>query len=131
MARRKHSDNRFSPEVRLEIDLLRQQKQRDSTRAASGTDSPDAQVDAHPLDMVRTLMLEILSGCDGWLRAVPSEDGATYWKWKFTSARWPNHYVMYVQYPFEPMVHALYGLADKVAAVRSGEEKPVKDRYHK
>ena len=64
---------------------------------------------------------------DGWIRIVPHEDGAlVYAKFKFTSRRWPNHYVMY-RCDDEDYVSMLWGLVRKVEAVDAGLVKPVYD----
>lgn len=130
MSKRKQSDDRYSKEVRIAVDTLRAARRQHASGTTGGIDTACTPPAADNDYLVTTIMLEIFSGCDGWLRAVPSDEGTTYWKWKFTTGRWPNHYVMYRQYPFEPLLQALYGLADKVAAVRDGCEKPVKDKYY-
>lgn len=64
---------------------------------------------------------------DGWLRIVPHEHGTiVYAKWKFTSRRWPNHYVMY-RCTDEDFTAMLWGLLRKVEAVDAGLVKPLYD----
>lgn len=64
---------------------------------------------------------------DGWFRMVPHEDGQlVYAKWKFTSRKWPNHYVMY-RCDDEDYTAMLWGLVRKVEAVDAGLVKPTYD----
>lgn len=65
---------------------------------------------------------------DGWMRVVPVPDEHAVWlKWKFTSSRWPNHYVIVKcqswQVPFGMME-----LVRKVKEVLAGERAPTLDR---
>lgn len=94
-----------------------------------GTDPIVAQAFADHSYLVIAVILEIFGGCDGWLRASPQDDGKVFWKWKFTSHQWPNHYVMYVQEPLEATFPALQGFLRKIENVRTGREKPVQDRF--
>lgn len=65
---------------------------------------------------------------DGWLRMVPDRDSDAVWlKWKFTSARWPNHYVM-VRAQSWQMPFAFLELKRKVVEVDQGERAPTLDR---
>lgn len=67
---------------------------------------------------------------DGWLRIVPHDDGSVVFaKWKFTSSRWPNHYVMW-RCDDEDYSAMLHGLLAKIEAVDRGDEKPVYDTYY-
>lgn len=70
---------------------------------------------------------ELLRRDDGWLRIVPHETGSiVFAKWKFTSRKWPNHYVMYRSEDMD-IAGMLWGLLRKVEAVDAGVLKPVYD----
>lgn len=72
----------------------------------------------------------LMARTDGWLRAAPDKDGKTnHFKWKFNSARWPNHYVYYSA-PVGAWAEGICGLALKVAEVDSGERRPTFDTYY-
>lgn len=72
-------------------------------------------------------MVHLTRRTDGWLRVVPHDDGyVVYYKWKFTSARWPNHYVMYRCVGEHPR-QALWGLLQKIDECYRGARKPVYD----
>lgn len=75
------------------------------------------------LEALTALLLRV----DGWLRIVPHDHGKTvYFKFKFTSRQWPNHYVMYVEHEY-CYVCGLIGLLEKVHEVDLGVRKPVED----
>lgn len=90
-------------------------------------DIPGAMASLRNANM-ETIVQALYAGLDGWLRAVPSDDGVTYLKWKFTSGAYPNHYVMFRQ---EDENHrlAFLGLYIKVWSVRNGLKRPTKDKY--
>jgi hypothetical protein len=71
----------------------------------------------------------LYAGLDGWLRCVPTDDGVTFLKWKFTSGRWAGHYVMYRQ-EGENHLQAFGGLLMKVEAVRMGVARPSVDKFY-
>lgn len=78
------------------------------------------------LEAFTALLLRV----DGWLRIVSHDDGKTvYFKFKFTSDRWPNHYVMYVEREY-CYACGLIGLLAKVHAVDAGHLKPVEDHFY-
>lgn len=67
---------------------------------------------------------------DGWLRIVPDKNGiALHAKWKFTSSRWPNHYVYY-RVDRGHWSEAILGLALKVESVDNGSLKPTFDTWY-
>lgn len=75
----------------------------------------------------RTALLSLCTRGDGWLRIVPQDDGnVIYAKYKFTSARYPNHYVMYREEGLD-FCTMFWGLLRKVEAVDAGLLKPTYD----
>lgn len=93
---------------------------------ASGTGYSDREALAacRAIEALSALCMRV----DGWLRIVSHNDGQTvYFKYKFTSKRWPNHYVMYVEREFAYGA-ALVGLLRKVEDVDLDLDKPVEDR---
>lgn len=64
----------------------------------------------------------------GWMRVVPVTDENAVWlKWKFTSAKWPNHYVM-VKCQTWQIAFGMLELKRKVQLVLAGESMPTLDR---
>lgn len=71
---------------------------------------------------------ELLSREDGWLRVVPDYDRRQmFFKWKFTSGAYPNHYCMWVC-SLGDIREGILGLLQRVKEVEAGERRPVKDR---
>lgn len=64
---------------------------------------------------------------DGWLRCCPDGDSTlVFLKWKFTSGKWSNHYVMVVVYYWQ-LDYGLSLLRDKILAVEEGAHRPTRD----
>lgn len=67
---------------------------------------------------------------DGWLRISPDPGaGCIHMKWKFTSQKWPNHYVYY-RSDYAGWRMSIVGLARKVQMVDEGVLKPTFDSYY-
>lgn len=72
----------------------------------------------------------LMSRPDGWLRINPDEDGKIVWvKWKFTSGRWANHYVLYKGENYPSFADLLVGIHYKLVNVDMGQLRPSKDQY--
>ncbi len=68
---------------------------------------------------------------DGWLRAIPSEDGKQlFLKWKFTRGPWEQHYAMSVVPVWQWDLGIGY-LLDKLEAIDLGIRKPTKDTWYR
>lgn len=66
---------------------------------------------------------------DGWIRIAPApEDGAAYFKWKWTAGRWADHYVMVRVGPAE-LRRALCLLRVKAQLVDDGRRRATPDTY--
>jgi hypothetical protein len=67
---------------------------------------------------------------DGWLRITNRDSGArVYFKFKFTSTKWPNHYIYY-EVDGPQMGEGLDGLRRKYEQVQDGKRKPTKDHAY-
>lgn len=63
----------------------------------------------------------------GWLRVIPAPDENAVWlKWKFTSSKWPNHYVM-VKCQSWQIAFGVLELQRKIREVDDGERAPTLD----
>jgi hypothetical protein len=64
---------------------------------------------------------------DGWLRAVPQDEGkAIFLKWKFTRGKFAGSYVMYVVTDMD-IATGWIGLAEKIARTYAGTHTPTPD----
>lgn len=114
-------------------ELIRRGKRRASskqssehTQAAEQADTGSAGTEPSRTDV----LLGLLSSDDGWLRVVPADSGRTvYCKWKWTSGRLANRYVMTVG-PVEQVFDLLEVLGRKREAAEAGKGPSAKDRYY-
>lgn len=99
------------------------------TQLADAAASAPAQV-ARALGEVIDDLAYLCTRDDGWLRITNKDSGRkVYFKFKFTSMPWSNHYV-YFETDGPQMGEGLDGLRRKYDEVQRGERKPTKDRAY-
>lgn len=104
-----------------------QQAGQGPTQQALGSASPN-KPPQNDLEALSRVLTWFCIRSDGWLRLIPDRDNDAVWlKWKFTSRKWPNHYVMVKGHSWQ-MAFILLELQRKVQEVELGERNPTLDR---
>jgi len=113
-------------------------RQRRGPGDASGGDGASERTNNHDSDLHETAstwatsplaqaLFYLLLRDDGWLRAVPQENGKTiFLKWKFTNGKFAGKYVMYVITDGD-LPAGFAGLFDKIARAYQGTHTPTPD----
>lgn len=86
--------------------------------------------DPSAADMLKAALMALLSDDTGWLRAVPADGGDTiYLKWKWTSGKLSNRYVMAVG-EVQEMGHLFMVLLAKKFDAEVGTGRTTPDKWH-